>query len=87
MAETEGYCQFVINDIMSDSIGMCGTELIRRTVGDAQVKDLTTIDKPARLKAEKCCIILAKEFIKNRNGYRKGTEVTSLINRVLGELK
>ena len=87
MAEMEGYCQFVINDIMSDSIGMCGTELIRRTVGDAQVKDLTTIEKPARLKAEKCCIILAKHFIKNRNGYRKGTEVTSLINRVLGELK
>ncbi len=86
MADVKGYVDYVIDDIMNDSIGMTGTELIRRTVGDAQVKDLTTIEKPARLMAEKCCIILGKEFIKNRNSYRTGKAVTDKICEVIREV-
>ena len=49
--------------------------LAARTVGLAQVKDLTTIaDEKARLRAERICLTAAKKFIKNRETYQTGSD-------------
>lgn len=56
-----------IQDILCDSAGMCGTELIRRIIGDAKVKDITTIDDiKQKCKAECFCVLVGKSLIKQR---------------------
>ncbi|MBR2577515.1 MAG: S-methyl-5-thioribose kinase, partial [Erysipelotrichaceae bacterium] len=52
-----------IGDIMSDSFGYAGTELIRRIMGSAKVRDL---EVPDRINAEREIIDLAIKMIKNR---------------------
>ena len=52
---------------------MTGLELIRRIVGMANVKDITTIaDETARARAEKICITAAIDFIMNRDEKKCG---------------
>lgn len=38
-----GYVQLFLREVLQDAIGYCGTELIRRTVGPANVSDLDGI--------------------------------------------
>lgn len=75
MARTPGYGEYFLHTILSDTAGVTGLELIRRTVGLAQVKDLTTInDGPKRMRAERIVLLCAKEFIKNRYSYVCGCQ-------------
>ena len=46
MAKTKGFKEWYLSTIMADTAAYAGTELIRRTVGMAQVKDVTTIADP-----------------------------------------
>lgn len=85
MARVKGYSDFLMKDMKTDSIGMTGTELIRRTIGDAQVKDLTTIEKPARLYAEKTCILLAEDMIINRAEYETGCQIIEQLQKIRSE--
>ena len=67
MCKTPGYKEYYLNSILADTAGVTGLELIRRTVGMANVKDLTTIkDEAKRARAEKICITAAVNFIINR---------------------
>ena len=67
MCKTPGYQEYYMKTILEDTSAVTGLELIRRTVGMANVKDLTTIaDEKARARAEKICITAAIDFIKNR---------------------
>ena len=53
--------------ILEDTAAVTGMEMIRRTVGMANVKDITTIaDEAKRARAEKICITAAIDFVKNR---------------------
>ena len=68
MAKTPGYKDYYMKTILADTAAVSGLEMIRRTVGMANVKDLTTIaDEKARVRAEKICITAAIDFIKNRD--------------------
>jgi 5-methylthioribose kinase len=44
MAKTEGFAGLYLDTVLADTAAYTGTELIRRTVGMAPVKDLTVID-------------------------------------------
>ena len=67
MCKTPGYKEYYLGTILADTAGVTGLELIRRTVGMANVKDLTTIkDEKKRARAEKICIMAAIDFIMNR---------------------
>ena len=58
---------------LKSTSAVTGLELIRRIVGMANVKDITTIaDEAKRARAEKICITAAIDFIKNRNDKKCG---------------
>lgn len=75
MAKTEGFKEYYLDTILVDTAAFAGTELIRRTVGMAQVKDVTTIADPEkRAYAERVNILCAKKLIMNRNSYKTGAD-------------
>ncbi|WP_192458959.1 S-methyl-5-thioribose kinase [Musicola keenii] len=60
----EGYAEQFLQQVWRDTVGYCGTELIRRTVGMAHVADLETIaDVDARLACQRHAIILGKTLV------------------------
>ena len=68
MAKAPGYKEYYLATILADTSAVTGLELNRRTVGMANVKDLTTIeDETKRARAERICMTAAIDFIKNRN--------------------
>ena len=78
MAKTPGFAECYIDSILADTAGYAGTELLRRTVGMAQVKDVTTIaDENKRLLAERTNILCAKTLIMRRASIKTGADFTA----------
>lgn len=84
MAKTEGFMDWYLGGILSDTAGVAGLESIRRIVGMANVKDITTIsDEDNRARAEKMVITLAKNYIMNREKLKTGADYRKTINEVI----
>ena len=80
MAKTPGYMDYYLGTILSDTAAVTGLELIRRTVGMANVKDLTTIaDEAKRTRAERICILAAKRYIKERAALHSGADFLKVL--------
>jgi len=80
MAKVEGFKEAFMADILQDTAGYAGTELHRRTVGLANVIDVTSIqDKKKRLIAERINILAGKEFIKNQSSYKTGDDYVKAV--------
>lgn len=80
MAKTPGFKQWYLETIIRDTAAVAGLEMIRRTVGLANVKDITSIsDSEKRAAAEKICIFAAKEFILNRDNFKCGADFTKAL--------
>ncbi|MEJ5174182.1 S-methyl-5-thioribose kinase, partial [Erwinia sp. MYb416] len=59
-----GYSREFLRKVWSDTIGYCGTELIRRTVGMSQVADIKKIeDEAMRIECVRQAIILGRSLI------------------------
>lgn len=71
--KNEAYKKFFINEIISDSYGYAGTEIIRRTVGDSKVAEITSIsDVDKRGKLDKILIDTGIYLIENRKNINDG---------------
>jgi 5-methylthioribose kinase len=82
MAKTEGFKEYYLDTVLADTAAYAGTELIRRTVGMAQVKDVTTIADPEkRAYAERVNILCAKDFIMNRKTFKTGADFVAALMR------
>lgn len=82
MARTPGFREHYLKEVLADTAGFAGTELHRRTVGMAQVKDITTIqDANKRALAEKINIFLGKDCIMNRAGFINGSDYVDALQR------
>jgi len=82
MAKVKGFMEHYISSILRDTASYAGTELIRRTVGMAQVKDVTTIaDEAKRIHAERVNILCAKDYIMHAEKFSKGADFVSAIHR------
>lgn len=80
MARVPGFKEDYLDTVMADSAGAAGTELIRRTVGMANVKDLTTIsDAAKRAAAERICLLAAKAFIFRRTSLVSGADYLDIL--------
>jgi 5-methylthioribose kinase len=80
MAKTEGFGKWYLSTVLSDTAGVCGCEAIRRIVGLAHVKDITSItNENDRVRAERICITIAKKCIKNRCDFMKGNNYIKAI--------
>ncbi len=81
MAKAPGFSEWYIADVMADTAGTVGLELNRRTVGMANVIDLTQIaDQKARAIAEATCILAAKQCIMNRAEVRTGADYLRILH-------
>ena len=73
-----------INGVMADAAGYAGTEIIRRTVGDSKVMEITAVsDTEQRIPMERSLVNFGIELIKNRTVFRVGKELTELFERML----
>lgn len=78
----DGFINDYVAGIMSDTVGMAGTEIIRRVVGDTKVKDLILIKEgKEKIKIERALILTAVSFIKNRKKYTCGMELIDEFHR------
>ena len=67
MCKNKAYEEYYLGTILADTSAVTGLEMIRRIVGMANVKDITTIaDEAKRARAEKICITAGIDFIKSR---------------------
>jgi len=88
MAKTEGFREYYLSGILADTAGYTGTELIRRTVGMAQVKDITEIaNRDKRTFAERVNVLCAKDMIKNRTNFSKGADFVTSVTRAVAKAK
>jgi 5-methylthioribose kinase len=75
MAKTEGFAEVFLDTIIADTAAYTGTELIRRTVGMAPVKDLTIIeDEKTRARLSRLNVIAGKRFIFDWQNIRGGKD-------------
>ena len=87
MAKTKGYKEYFLQTILADTAGVTGIEINRRAAGMAQVKDLTTIaDERKRMRAERICMLAAKQFIKKRAEYREGWQYVDCVKRLAASI-
>jgi len=84
MAKTEGFFAYYLAEVLADTAGVMGLELIRRTDGMANVKDITTIENEGkRARAERIVVTLAKECILQRNHFKCGQDYLAAIQRAV----
>lgn len=75
---------YYIKNILSDSIGFAGTEIIRRVVGDSKVMEVTTVDNTQdRVIMERSLIHLGVKLISNRSKYENGKDVIDEFKLIL----
>ena len=82
MAKVKGFKEWYFDTILRDTAGYAGTELHRRTVGMANVVDVTTIkDEKKRLLAERINILAGKDYILNQEKYHTGKDFKEAVLR------
>lgn len=86
MAKTDGFLDHYLNTVLADTAGITGLELIRRTDGLANVKDITTIsDEAGRVRAERIIVRFAKKCIMHRESFKTGQDYINAINKAVCE--
>lgn len=72
----QDFKKWYLNEILSDSIGCAGLEIIRRVIGDSKVVEITSVDNiEKRILIERELIDIGINFIKNRYNIKKGNEL------------
>ncbi len=86
-AKYPGFMDHYLASILKDTAGIAGCELIRRTVGLAHVKDLTSIESAEkRTRAEKVCLAVGKAFILERENLHSGENYMEILNQKMNEI-
>lgn len=74
--KNQEFKKWYLNNILSDTVGMAGLEIIRRVVGDAKVSEVTSvIDIEKRILIERELIEIGIKFIKERGKIKNGKEL------------
>lgn len=88
MARVPGFKQWYLSDVMRDTAGYTGTELHRRTVGMANVVDVTSIqDTHKRMVAERTNIYVGKDVILHQEAFTTGADYVRAIKQGLAKAK
>lgn len=64
--------QKYLADVMADTVGYTGTEIIRRVVGDSKVKELALIPEEKKIEAERILITSGIQLVKEREAMTNG---------------
>lgn len=74
--KNQDFKKWYLNEILSDTIGCAGLEIIRRVIGDSKVIEITSIDNiEKRIIVERELINIGINLIKNRCNIKKGNEL------------
>lgn len=80
VAGYKGFKAHYLGRIMQDTAAVAGLEMIRRTLGLAHVKDITSIaDDAKRAQAEKFCLTVGKRFIMERDQLITGADYLQIM--------
>ncbi|MDD3863721.1 MAG: S-methyl-5-thioribose kinase [Eubacteriales bacterium] len=80
MMQSEEFFALYIQDILEDTAGYAGTELIRRIVGSSGVKDIKAIEnEAAKAQAEKICLDAGIFFVLNCKEFSSGKSYTEFL--------
>lgn len=71
--------QWYIRNILADSAGYCGTEIIRRVLGVAKVKDVQSLERRKRCQAERMLLEKGIDLVINRKNYTEASDFDSII--------
>lgn len=75
-----------MRSIIADSIGCAGTEIIRRTVGDSKVVEISSVENiDLRIKLDRILILTGIKFIKFRKEIKNGKELVLTFKGVVKE--
>ena len=76
-----GFKKAYIAEVLADTVGYAGTEIIRRTVGSSKVAEVEafSLDDPTRAKMERILIGLGNHFILNRKRIQYGFELVHIL--------
>jgi 5-methylthioribose kinase len=86
MAKTEGFMEYYLGTILSDTAGIAGLESIRRIDGMANNKDVTSItDEAKRARAERIIVTLAKRYIMERDTFTSGAAYRKAIEETIAK--
>lgn len=86
MAKTPGFALWYLEQVLKDTAAVTGLELNRRTVGMANVVDLTSIkDAAARARAERICILLGKKCLMSQELFTSGSAYREALYEVLAD--
>ena len=86
--KNEAFKNRYLDKIISDSVGYCGTEIIRRVVGDSKVLEVNEVKALSiKLPLERCLIELGVTLIKERSLIKKGHQIIDLYNKMVLENK
>ena len=81
---TAAFRKAYLDSIMADSAGYAGTEIIRRTVGDSKVMEVSSVTEPSqRIPMEHTLIRLGIALILQRDQFTNGRELTELFRLIL----
>ena len=80
-----GFKKMYIAEVMADTVGYAGTEIIRRTVGSSKVAEVEAfpLDDPLRAKMERILIGIGNHFILNRKRIQYGFELIHIMKPYL----
>lgn len=80
MMQSEEFFDIYLRDILEDTAGYAGTELIRRIVGSSGVKDIKSIEnEEAKARAEKICLDAGIYFVMNCRDFPTGQSYTNFL--------
>ena len=80
----DGFKFNYIDNVMADSLGYAGTEIIRRTVGDSKVMEVTSVsDLSKRIPMERTLVKLGIALIKNRYAIASGKEIVDTFKLII----
>lgn len=72
-----------INEVISDTLGYAGTEIIRRTIGDARVREVATAPVgEKRVQMERNLLLLGSELILKRHEIKSGAKLLNLYDLI-----
>lgn len=84
---TGGFKHAYLAEVKADSLGFAGTEMIRRTVGDTKVKELTSVpDGDLKIRMERALILTAENLIMNRHKNLSGKNIVNLFKKAKKEV-
>ena len=72
-----------IDEVISDTLGYAGTEIIRRTIGDARVREVATAPVgEKRVQMERNLLLLGSELILKRHEIKSGAKLLNLYDLI-----